>query len=158
MAGLGQAQIIGATIRRLLQENRPQRRDGWLDYACTYFVLELGGSFMLPPSVFADLGGETVPPAAAPVPQEVGRRIIGQRIAEVLRVLHDGRPCDEPAVLKLSSGLYVTEVPVAPHGTGGAGLDVYSVAEWSEQCARRGTETVSFWRELPGLAPAPKLP
>lgn len=78
-------------------------------------------------------------------------QVIGHHVVEAYRRLYNGQESGEKAVLCLSSGVFVTETIVAPHGSGAVGLYVYSPVEWGELLreAEHEFELASFWAPTP---------
>lgn len=129
---LGREAIIG----RAIQEVRSYAAiEDDCDVVHVYYVLDNGVSFRLP-LAGGDFKMETPCPDAGVVrlPQVAGRRI-----EAALCAVEDGEPIPDSVCLLLDDGSLLTDVPVAPHGVGWAGLHLVKTEDVSHDSLR------DFW-------------
>ncbi len=142
---LERAEIVGRTVACVKQQFKLNGVEGWLDTAATYFRLDSGLSFCLPPAFSTRVELSRMPFFAKKLHlKECQPEVVGRAVTELWRPLFDGEPSDGSAFLELDSGAYVTEQIMAPHGTGAAGLYVYSKDDLA-QVLEDGESLEPFW-------------
>jgi hypothetical protein len=117
---LGAEEVRGQRIDAVFQVYEWKGIDGWLDYSCTYLRLGNGHWIMFQSSNSEDFVSLEKPSAQAKTRPD--SRLLGRTIVQVHRRFSEGEPDGESVVLELDNGIFAEETPVAPHGTGGAGV------------------------------------
>ena len=106
----------------------PADADG-LDWAVTFYVLDTGVIFTLPTLEANCVSLEEPPKEAIDFSSPEIEPIIGKRIQSLLKHIDDGDVLESTYVLLQDETLF-TDVMAAPHGTGDAGIHIYSAGEF----------------------------
>jgi hypothetical protein len=120
--------LIGDRIIDIKMFSESQGENVWLDYILTFITLESSGTINFPFSGATDFGTVVLDNRAKPISEMGHSLIVGQRIKELY---YESDEEDQPsndwfAYIELENGYVIHENRMAPNGTGGANLFLYT--------------------------------
>jgi hypothetical protein len=127
--------LIGDKIVDVKMFSESQGEDDWLDYVLTFLILEKNGVINFPFSGATDFGNVELDLRANPISDKGQILVIGQTIEELYYECDgEDRPRNDWfAYIELSNGYVIHENRMAPNGTGGANLFLYTKEQFAEK-------------------------
>jgi hypothetical protein len=121
-------QLIGDKIVGIKMFSESQGENDWLDYILTFITLEKNGIINFPFSGAVNFGNVELDERAKPISDNENTFIIGQTIKELYYESdEEGVPRNDwLAYIELDNGYVIHENRMAPYGTGGANLFLYT--------------------------------
>jgi len=149
---INKADVIGQSIDEIWARFGSIGENNWLDTADTWLVLSNGYIIRVPYCCYSNWYTDTIAYGAKCIerksntdkqpnlfrfarlfhrPNPKKQQIVGSRIVAIYSQASDEIP-EESALLQLDDGRVITEILVAPHGTGAAGLHILNADEFTE--------------------------
>ena len=121
-------QLIGDKIIDIKMFSESQGENDWVDYILTFITLEKNGVINFPFSGAIDFGNVILDERAKSISETGQAMIIGQTIKELYYEFDEENTPrnDWFAYIELDNGYVIHENRMAPYGTGGANLFLYT--------------------------------
>lgn len=141
--------IIGSTITDIKQEFSFNKIDNWMDYSMTFITLNDDLVITFPVTGSSSTSIVRTSGKSKKIDKQCTPRIIGQQINDFYFYYFESNPdSSQPSYMLLSNGIAISDDPIGIHGTGNAGLHLYSKEEFEQIIDDKEADIRSFLKTI----------